>query len=200
MHIWSLARAREAVNRLDLTPLNREVAAYWLTLWDGSTPPQWRKFQARKLKHRLSAIAVFEVLPGERVTCRIAGSYYKLALGFELTGMDLIALTPEKDRAHRWKNISLIMEGAVSAASRSIERGLGLVDEAEELILPFADIGDDGCGKYLVHADWRPDSEQWALEQRKRTHTTLCERQRIEPFHGSDGHEMEHHSRAVIGG
>jgi hypothetical protein len=179
---WSRERARRAIESLGLLGGNAEVAAHWLASWDRHVPPVWSRFDLAPLAQHLPAIAVFEVTPGERIVCLLAGSLYKLALGFELTGRDLIALTPERLRAERWKNVTQIIRGGVSVATRSIYRVGARPVESEELALPFADANDRGTAHYLVHSNWRPDYEESTSNAAPRAHAGLADRQRIVSF------------------
>ena len=181
---WSLERAREAVAKLRLTGDNAEVAQRWLAAWSEQSPPLWGRFDLAPFARHMPAIAVFEVTPGERILCLLAGSLYKLALGFEITGRDLIALTPERMREQRWDNIKTILSGAVSLATRPIFRVNAKPLESEELALPFADVGDKGVGHYMLHTSWRPDYQEGASNAAPRAHAGLGDYQRIVPFAG----------------
>lgn len=196
---WTLSRARAAVEALKLSGANSEVADYWLSCWDQGRPPTWNRFRIQQLARHRPAIAVFEVHFGASIICRLAGSYYKLALGAELLGVDLVTLTPNAQREQRWMNVATILEGAVSVATRTITSGAGSPYSCEELIVPFADYSDSGGQRYLLHSNWRPAQEQLILGAGPRTHTSLGEQQRIVPFVGFSPETMARHARSTIG-
>src|SRR5690349_21460025 len=66
------------------------------------------------------AIAIFQVRKGEWIRCTLSGSFYRIALGFDLAGQDMLALTPAADRATRLTRVWAIGDGAAMAATRKI--------------------------------------------------------------------------------
>ena len=152
---WSFEKAKFALAELRVAGSNREVADYWLSLWSNDAPPTREQFKPGLAKKYLSSMAVFEVMPDGPVICRLAGTFVKAALGFDLTGEDLLAVTPEQQRETRIKQTRQIVDGAISYAHRSF-RFQGHETIAAEIALPFAGVTDGGGRQYLLHSEWSP--------------------------------------------
>ncbi len=181
MQSWTHENAAKALSAIDPHGFNREIADYWLSLWQSDTPPTRASFDPMKIVSHLSAVAIFEVRPGETVRCRLAGNHYRLALGFELTGLDLLALTPFAQRGERMRNATEIVRGAISIAQRAVLRADGSAPLFEEVVLPFADCAEDGSHRYLVHSNWRPGRDEWGVGPH-RADTSLADQRRYVPI------------------
>jgi hypothetical protein len=93
-----------------------------------------------------------------------AGSFYKMALGFELAGQDILAITPVEQRAERLAWCWSIVEGAVASSYRSYKSVEQQDLVAQELSLPFAGPIQDGNPRhFLLHTNWRPVTSDWIV-------------------------------------
>ena len=141
---WSLAAA------------NRRLAEYWLSLWEGDALPPRSRFAPAAVRDLLPGIMIQEVKPGVRMTVRLCGTAITQAFGRDLTGCDLVALSPPDVRAERLARNSRIAEGAIGLAARRAMSRMGKPAESQEIHLPFADITEDGARLILLHSSWRP--------------------------------------------
>jgi hypothetical protein len=160
VQVWRYEDAAQKIERLGVEGLNREFAAYWLSLWRGDAPPLLSVFDPLKVAKLLPSLVMVEVRPGASEHCRAAGSNVSLALGFELTGKDLIAMTPQVQRRERVRLVEDIVLGGLSTSYRTFLRSDGHKDIIQELAVPFADMTVDGSLRYLVHTNWRPTEQE----------------------------------------
>lgn len=152
---YDYARAAMSFEAMPLNPLNREFANYWLSLWDGNTPPPRAAFNPAHARAMLPGICILEVHPGERLHCRLAGTAIGKALGADITGKDWLALTPDDQKRTRLERIGLLLAGN---ASRNTRSGLTLDREpvvAEEIQFPFDGVAEDGARLLISHIAWR---------------------------------------------
>lgn len=148
--------ARRALADLPLSSANRRLADYWLELWDGDLLPLRARFMPARVRELLPGIMIQEVEPGRRVGIRLCGTAISQAFGRDLTGADLIALSPDATRDDRLAYHSLIAEGAIGFAVRRGKTRHGLPAESEELHLPLRDRTECNGRLVLFHSDWRP--------------------------------------------
>ena len=156
MASFSRDKAAQDLERLSFGPENLKLGRYWLSLWDGDALPLRARFNPRKVPSFLPGIAIFEVQPDVSVHCRLFGSALVAALGNDITGQDLLAMTDESERATRLQRYTDVAHGAIG---RSIRRGIDRLGEivlTEEIMLPFGDVTDEGKRQVLFHANWRP--------------------------------------------
>ena len=66
--------AEGAIATLGLKDTNNSFANYWLSLWEGDELPERSKFSPSKIKPLLPFLLVFDVVPDESVTVRLAGT------------------------------------------------------------------------------------------------------------------------------
>jgi hypothetical protein len=151
------ARAREIIARLKLEATNRAVADYWLSLWEGDALPPRTKFNPARIKQFLRGLVLFDVVPDEGVTIRLAGTGFAFLLGTELTGKDWIAMAPEGYRAERLRIFSVIARGAVGVGHRRIDLYEGTNFLSEEILLPFAAAPGANNQQVLTRLNW-PDN------------------------------------------
>jgi hypothetical protein len=147
--------AEDAVAQLELEASNAELAGHWLSLWQGDDLPQRAAFRPAALKPYLPSILLFDVVPDESVTVRLAGTGYRYILGAELTGRDWIAAAPQSHRAMRLGLFSTVARGSVVMAHRRIAMTTGEDYLSEEILLPFAREAN-GAHPVLVHVNFRP--------------------------------------------
>jgi hypothetical protein len=147
-----------AIRCFDDAPPSKEgaiVTRYWLSLWRGDQLPRRADFKPRNVAPQLSAIAIFDVIPGESVRCRLLGSGLVQALGQDITGQDWLVLTKPEDRPARLDRWSQVARGAIGRGLRSGFRESGAMQLSEELMLPFGEVGEDGRRQVLFHVSWR---------------------------------------------
>jgi hypothetical protein len=153
--------ASKAISSLELRGMNKAVSRHWLSVWRNEKPPTSSRFFETCNWRSTPAIAIFEVCKGQSITCVLAGSYYRVALGFELTGQDLLALTPAADRETRLERVWAIGDGAIMAAQRKFASLSGGEESIEEVYLPLSDVAKPDTRTYLMHSNWRPVGEGW---------------------------------------
>lgn len=158
MKRWKHADAGAAIARLSLMQTNAAIADYWLSLWDGDRPPTRASFNPMRIASHLPSVALIAVRPGEDAVVRLAGDYFRLATGCDLTGRSLLDFVSHDARAARIRNVTDIVMGTIQTGKRAIRRGDGSFEISEELCLPFADISEDGTRRYLIHSSWRADT------------------------------------------
>ncbi|HTW34903.1 MAG TPA: PAS domain-containing protein [Rhizomicrobium sp.] len=143
-------------------PGNRHVLAYWQSLRAGRALPSRAHFDPSRVSRSLSRLMVVQVWPGERIVCRLAGTAIVHMVGMELTGSDIVANTPPEFRRERLARYSNCMDGFLHRAERMPLGASGAAIRAEHLILPFADLREDGSRLALLTADWvAPFDEQF---------------------------------------
>ena len=139
-----------------MAPNNRRLADYWLSLWEGDALPARGRFEPAPVRDLLPGIMIQEVKPGVSMHVRLSGTAINQAFGRDVTGCDLLALSPPEVRAERLARNSHVADGAIGLAVRRAESRLGAEAESQELHLPFRDVIADGARLILFHTDWRP--------------------------------------------
>jgi two-component system response regulator FixJ len=162
---WDASATKAALESFDLSPTNRQVAMQWLSLWTNGEPPRCADFNPEPIKETAPGIAIFDVVPRERVVCRFAGSAYKFLLGCEIAGKDWLASMAPERRADHLKRVTEIVFGTVACAIRRDPDRECSDANFQELQLPFSDIGRDGTRSYLRHIDWRPHASELKLQR-----------------------------------
>lgn len=151
---------RRRLDALDVAPLNLQMVAYWLSLAEQDMLPRRDAVDPNAAGELLLGCGLFDVKPGESVTCRIAGMVLKLVFGPDVAGKDWLAVTPARHRAQRLARYSAVAQGAIGVGRRmAFVEGHDSV-KVEEVMLPFRS-GEDGCIQVLVHTDWRPAGADW---------------------------------------
>jgi len=143
----------------DETPAGKEgdrLARYWLSLWRAGQLPMRADFKPKAITEILPSLSIFEVVLGVSVYCRLAGSHIVQGAGRDITGLDWLALTPPENRAVRLSRFSDVAHGAVGRGMRSARRVSGDMQLAEEIMLPFGDVGSSGARQVLTYIGWRP--------------------------------------------
>lgn len=133
------------------------LVRYWLSLWRGDRLPMRADFHPRAVTDLLPSICIFDVVPDKSVHCRLVGSrLVEAANGYDITGHDWLALSKPEDRPVRLQRFSDVARGAVGRGVREAERASGDAQYAEEIMLPFGDIAEDGARRVLTHIAWAP--------------------------------------------
>jgi hypothetical protein len=149
----------EAVRRwLDMRapgPQTARLLSYWLSLWKGERLPMRADFRPREIVDLLPSVCIFDVVPEKSVRCRLVGSrMVEGAGGFDITGCDWLELTAPADRPARLKRFSDVARGAIGFGLREARRASGDVQQADEIVLPFGDVGPGGVRQVLTHIAW----------------------------------------------
>jgi hypothetical protein len=153
---WNRQAAEGVLEALAFNAKNATLARYWLSLWDGDKPPTRGALNPAHMKEMLPGIAIMDCRPDESLRCRLAGSAIVAGLGVEVTGRDLVALTPQPFRKARLDRASQVVGGAISRRHQQYQsRAQGQV-LVEDIYLPLSGIAEDGNRSILFHADWRP--------------------------------------------
>jgi hypothetical protein len=147
--------AKARLESESLTERNRKIVEHWLSLWPGDALPQRGDFRPRGVAPLLTGIALFDVVPNQSVTCRLAGTALRGALGVDITGKDWLALTKEAQRATRLARYTAIAEGNAAISLLEAPHVSGAIITAEQVLLPF-ESEPGGICTVLMHVDWRP--------------------------------------------
>lgn len=154
-------QVRHKLRALRIDSANRQMLEYWLSLSCHGAVPLRDAFDPAGASGLLAGCALFDVVPGQSVHCRIAGMVVKLALGAQIIGRDLLAITPVRYRHQRLVRFSAVAQGAIGLARRVIVTTGREPVPREDIMLPFADVTPDGAHPVLVHTTWRPSGEEW---------------------------------------
>jgi hypothetical protein len=122
----------------------RVVLDHWLTLRGDRLLPRHAEFDPAAVARYLPQVALFEVRSPELTLCRLAGTAFRLSLGFELTGMNVNHLyAPELHRAAGYRFTTMAMRPCAA----TVELALRFSSQAQaphELI--FLPLKPDGPG------------------------------------------------------
>jgi hypothetical protein len=154
-------RAFNALAALGLNGANKQVAAHWLSRWQDDEPPLLEDFGLRDIWEFNPAIAIFEIRKSESILCVSAGSFHRLALGYDMKGEDLLSLTAAAEREARLAWCWEIVTGAVTVSYRPYKSRSNPKATAQCMSLPFCDTGRDGERCFLMHTNWRPEGSDW---------------------------------------
>lgn len=153
---FDIAAARNCLDRCS-AGATRRLVEYWLSLWRGAEIPMRADFHPKAVSDLLPSIGIFDVVPDKSVRCRLVGSrLVEGAGGVDITGQDWLAMTAPDDRAVRLRRFSNVAQGAIGLGQRAAERASGEHLRAEEVMLPFGDVGPDGARQVLTHIAWTP--------------------------------------------
>jgi hypothetical protein len=102
-----------------------------------------------------------EIREDKSLRCIQGGAFIRLALGFDIKGQDLLALSPVGERDARMAYWWQVVEGAVSVTYREFKSKEGPSGFAQGIGLPFSDRRPDGSRYFLMHTNWRPVGTDW---------------------------------------
>jgi hypothetical protein len=154
-------RARDAIVSLNLNGANRALAEIWLARWHNGEPPKMRSFRAVIGLEYKPAVMLCQITQGQSLHCISGGAIMRVALGYDISNRDLLALTPVGERDMRldyWWNV---VEGAVSVTYRQFTSVEGHSGLAQGIGLPFSDRKVDGSRYFIMHTNWRPVGTDW---------------------------------------
>jgi hypothetical protein len=149
--------AARAVESLGFGKTNLDLARYWLSRWKNGAPPLRADIAPRDVKKQLPGIAILEWHSDGAVMCRLAGSALVMGLGIDITGMDMIAITPPEFREVRMARYRRVANGAVSRCAKPHRTRFGATVTIEDILLPL-ESNEGGSRQILYHADWRPQT------------------------------------------
>ncbi|MGN6514230.1 MAG: PAS domain-containing protein [Rhizomicrobium sp.] len=150
------ASAANAVEAMGFGAANRRLARYWLSAWNGDVPPTRGDILPSKIKDLLSGIAIVELRKDGVAYCRLAGSAICMAIGIDITGRDILTLTPPEFRAERRARYDRVTSGAISRCVKRLRTRFNETILVEDIQLPLSGVSEGGIGQLLYHADWRP--------------------------------------------
>jgi hypothetical protein len=157
------ANAADAITALGYNGANLDVARHWLTCWRGNTPPRMTGFHTGAIWQLKPAMMFYRVVKDESLTCIHAGALLRVALGFDASNRDLLALVPKEQRDERLDWAWRITEGAVSVLYRQFTSQDGHSGLAQGIALPFFGEDDKGARRFLMHTNWRPVGTDWIM-------------------------------------
>jgi len=163
------AFAAAALRGQEWSACNRKLAEYWLGLWHGDALPARTDFSPQAVRDLLPGMMILEIKPNVRVTARLAGTAVNSAFGIDLTGKDILALSPEASREGRLARNSEVAKGAASLCVRNAQTRLGQIVTSQEIQLPLSDFTEDGARLVLFHTSWRPENAQPGVPDVTRT-------------------------------
>lgn len=158
---WDRARALAALEAFNLKGANAEVAAYWLSLWDGSRAPCRSAFNPNHVRDLLPAIALTQVQADGDVVCRLSGRIIDTALGFPLQGRSMLSLVEGDERVVRSRRLHAVVDGHIGLSHTRFETVDHETGVAETIQLPFAGAMEDGARLFLSHTNWRPGGTEY---------------------------------------
>ncbi len=167
MQEFDRAATAHVLSDLHLTPAQRKLSEYWLSLWTDNALPGRAQFNPAQLKTLLPTIAIYDVIPDQSVTVRLAGTLYSAVLGMEITGMDWISAAPPEYRVTRLRIFTEIARGAIGRGVRGIELDSGKSYDAFELMLPFAPERDGENHPVVGQVDWNPEQRFSRIRSRE---------------------------------
>jgi hypothetical protein len=151
------------LDHIDINTLgsgNRALFEYWLSLRKDGAIPVRTDFNPRRVQRILSSLCLFQVWPGEGVSCRIAGTTIARALDMELTGKNYLEFTPPDFRRERLQRFTQYTTGMISRTIRELDLNSGQRMLVEEITLPFGDMQEDGSMQVVVHVEGKmPDMQ-----------------------------------------
>lgn len=159
--IYDRSAATQALDGLDLGPLNREFAEYWLSVWHGGALPARGAINPAKLVKFLPGLAIMDLHADDSIRFRLAGHAYRAAFGFDPSHHDLLSLTPAAQRADRLARCRDLANGTVAAGLRLAALPDGRQMIAQDVMLPLGGTGEDGARSWLFHSSWRPGASDW---------------------------------------
>jgi len=156
-------RARDAVVALKLIGANRALADLWLARWHNGAPPKMRSFKAVMGLEYKPAALLCQIIEGKVLRCISGGAVMRVALGYDISEKDILALTPVGERDMRLEYWWNVVEGAVSVTYREFKSAEGHSGLAQGVGLPFSDRKVDGSRYFVMHTNWRPVGTDWIV-------------------------------------
>jgi hypothetical protein len=129
----------------------RVILDYWQTLRGDRLRPRRAEIDPGALRRYLPHVGLFQVQTPEFTLCRLAGSAFRLSLGFELTGRNVVHLyAPELHRAAGYRFYMMATQPCAAMLELPLKFSSGLEHPHEILILPLEPEGQGGPVVLLV--------------------------------------------------
>lgn len=133
----------------ELSPLGRDLLAYWLELRKDALMPDRSEFNPMEIKPLLPNIVIHELISPERIRLRLVGTAVVQQYGRESTGMNYLDFVEPARRERASKAIFLVREHpAAMTVSLRASAETGLETLRRTIALPVADRKD---GRQLVY-------------------------------------------------
>ena len=153
---FSRAVVQRRVAELCLDTSNQVLVDHWFSLWSGDALPTREQFSPARIKPFLPSMLIFEVVPDESITVRLAGTGYRFILDRDPTGSDWIAAAPASHRKIRLRMFSTVARGGFLVAHRRIAM-LATEDYiSEEILFPLAQRAN-GSVPIVAHVNFTQD-------------------------------------------
>jgi hypothetical protein len=131
----------------------RVVLDHWLALRADRLRPRHPEFDPADVARYLPHVALFEVRSPEVTLCRLAGTAYRLTLGFELTGRNVLHLyAPELHRAAGYRFTTIVTRPCAATVDLVLRFSNQAQSPHELLFLPLEPDGPDIPPTILVVA------------------------------------------------
>jgi hypothetical protein len=136
-----------------LTPRNRLLFDYWRSLRPDGGLPARADFVPRAVTPALGRLMLFDVRPNEALVCRLMGTELARVARFDITGRPYEDFTAPVDRAVRLNAFSRVVSGEIFLATRRVDLVSGRTLHAQEMILPFGGVQENGMLQAIVITD-----------------------------------------------
>jgi len=148
----------------DLSPKTeacRVILDHWQLLRGDRLLPRHAEFDPAAVARYLQNVALFEVRSPELTFCRLAGTAYRLSLGFELTGMNVNHLyAPELHRAAGYRFTTMAIRPCAATVELSLRFSAQQQAPHELIFLPL-EPDDSGAPPTLLVATAGIDDVLW---------------------------------------
>jgi hypothetical protein len=155
--------AAAAITALRYNGANLDVAQHWLSGWRHGHPPRMSASTLEALWQYKPAVMICRVVKDKSLTCIKAGALLRVALGFDASNRDLLALLPQDSRAFELERAWAITEGAITVRYRRFSSKDGHEGLSQGIALPFSGEDADGGRYFLMHTNWRPVGNDWVM-------------------------------------
>jgi len=128
-----------------------QLLDYWQGLRKGALMPTRADFRPQEIRRLLPHIVLLERRGPESLIIRLAGTRIYDLFGRDVTGMNLIEITPPEFRATRMSRLSAIIDHPCGSLSEfKFMRPMGATGWMEILALPLAMPGDAPAHQILT--------------------------------------------------
>ena len=120
------------------TEVCRIILDHWQDLRGDRLLPRHSEFDPAAVARYLPNVALFEVRSPELTFCRLAGTAYRLSLGFELTGMNVNHLyAPELHRAAGYRFTTMAVQPCAATVELALRFSAQQQSPHELIFLPL---------------------------------------------------------------
>jgi hypothetical protein len=136
--------SKAAFDPLPKTEACRVILDHWQYLRGDRLVPRHAEFDPAAVARYLQNLALFEVRSPELTLCRLAGTAFRLTLGFELTGMNVNHLyAPELHRAAGYRFTTIAKQPCAATVELSLRFSAQQQSPHELIFLPLEPDGSD---------------------------------------------------------